>query len=173
VVKMGIFKKLINKIQDKKTMEKTESGYIYAPMDGEVIPLKEILDGVFSEGMLGKGCGMKPSVGEIYAPFDGEVILIAPTKHAIGLKSNDGIELIIHVGIDTVKMNGKSFQPFVKAGDKVKCGQSIMTFSISDIEAAGYVTTTAIIVTNSEEYPNEVVLMQGVRKRLEKIMQIS
>lgn len=170
---MGILKKLINKIQDEKIVGKTESGYIYAPMDGEVIPLKDIRDGVFSEGMLGKGCGMKPSIGEVYAPFDGEVILISPTKHAIGLKSNDGIELLIHVGIDTVKMNGKGFQLFVKAGDKVKCGQSIMNFSIADIEAAGYVATTAIIVTNSEKYLNEAVLMLGVRKRSEKIMQIS
>ena len=78
--------------------------------------------------------------GYIYAPFDGEVVLVANTKHSIVLKSYDGIELLIHVGMDTVKMNGEGFQTLVKVGDKVKCGRSIMTFSISDIENAGYVT---------------------------------
>lgn len=169
---MNIFKKFINKIEEETIIEKTESGYIYAPMEGEVIPLEEIQDGVFSEGMLGKGCGMKPTVGKVYAPFDGEIVLITNTKHAIALKSCDGIELLIHVGMDTVKMNGKGFNPIVKVGDRVKCGQSIMTFSISDIEAAGYVTTTAIIVTNSEEYPNAEVLIQGVTKKSEKIIQV-
>lgn len=162
---MGILEKFRNIIQNERIIDITESGYIYSPFDGEVIPLKDIQDGVFSEGMLGKGCGMKP--------LKGEVILITPTKHAIALKSNDGIELLIHVGLDTVKMNGKGFLPSVKVGDRVKCGQSIMKFSISDIEAAGYVTTTAIVVTNSEEYPNEIVLMQGVKERSEKIMHIS
>lgn len=127
---MSIFKKFIDKIQD----EKKENGDIFAPMDGMVISLKEIEDGVFSEGMLGKGCGMKPSLGEVYAPFDGEVMLITPTKHAIALKNKEGIELLIHVGIDTVKMNGKGFQPLVKEGERVRCGQPIMTFSISEIE---------------------------------------
>ncbi|MDF1510338.1 PTS glucose transporter subunit IIA [Robertmurraya sp. DFI.2.37] len=166
---MSIFKKFIDKIQD----EKKDSGDIFASMDGKVIPLKEIEDGVFSEGMLGKGCGMKPSVGEVYAPFDGEVMLITPTKHAIALKNKEGIELLIHVGIDTVKMNGEGFQPLVEEGDRVKCGQPIMTFSISDIEEAGYATTTAIIVTNSEKFPNEFVLITGERKRQESIMHIS
>jgi sugar PTS system EIIA component len=170
---MGILEKFRNIIQNERIIDKTESGYIYSPFDGEVIPLKDLEDGVFSEGMLGKGCGMKPLKGEVYAPFNGEIILISPTKHAIALKSNDGIELLIHVGLDTVKMNGKGFSPSVKVGDRVKCGQSIMKFSISDIEAAGYVTTTAIVVTNSEENPNELVLMQGVKGRSEKIMYIS
>lgn len=170
---MSIFKKLINKVQDKTIIEETEKGCIYAPIEGEVIPLEEIHDGVFSEEMLGKGCGIKPSVGKIYAPFDGEVILIANTKHAIALKSSDGIELLIHVGMDTVKMNGKGLNPVVKVGERVKCGQLIMEFSISDIENAGYVTTTAIIVTNSQGYANVEVMTQGVTKKSEKIIQVS
>ena len=170
---MNIFKNFLNKKQEETVIEKKESGYIYAPMEGEVIPLQEIPDEVFSEGMMGKGCGMKPAEGKVYAPFDGEVVLVANTKHAIALRSCDGIELLIHVGMDTVKMDGKGFNPHVKVGDMVKCGQLMMTFSISDIEAAGYITTTAIIVTNSEEYSNEAVLMQGVRKKSEKIMQVS
>lgn len=169
---MNIFQKFINKKQQETIIEKTENGFIYAPMEGEVIPLKEINDGVFSEEMLGKGCGMKPSDGKLYAPFDGEIILITETKHAIALKSCDGIELLIHIGMDTVKMNGKSFNTLVKVGDKIKCGQSLMTFSISDIEKAGYVTTTAIIVTNSDQYRDIEVLEQGHRRKSEKLIKI-
>jgi sugar PTS system EIIA component len=169
---MSLFNKLKNK-KKETIIENTENGFIYAPFEGEVIPLKDIEDGVFSEGMLGKGCGMKPLKGEVYAPFNGEVIIFTPTKHAIALKSDDGIELLIHVGIDTVKMNGKGFQPLVNVGDRVKCGQSIMKFSLSNIEAAGYKTTAAIIVTNSEDFPNEFKLMQGVKGQSEKIMHIS
>lgn len=169
---MNIFQKFINKKQEETIIEKTENGFIYAPMEGEVIPLKEINDGVFSEEMLGKGCGIKPTNGKLYAPFDGEIVLIIETKHAIALKSSDGIELLIHVGMDTVKMNGKGFNPLVKAGDKIKCGQSLMTFSISDIEKAGYVTTTAIVVTNSEQYRDIEVLAQGHRKKSEKLIRI-
>jgi sugar PTS system EIIA component len=170
---MGLFNKLKNKRQEETIIENSENGIIYAPMEGEVIPLKEIRDGVFSEGMLGKGFGMKPSEGNLYAPFDGEVILITPTKHAIAIKSREGMELLIHVGIDTVNMNGEGFHQLVKPGDRVKCGQAIMTFSISDIEVAGYETTTAIIVTNSQEFVNVDVLVEGVSKRSEKIVQVS
>ncbi|MEH7549740.1 PTS sugar transporter subunit IIA [Neobacillus vireti] len=170
---MSIFQKLKNKFEAETIKEKTETAYIYAPMEGEIIPLEEIQDGVFSAGMLGKGCGLKPSDGNVYAPFDGEIIVVAPTNHAIALKSNEGIELLIHVGIDTVKMNGRGFKPLVKPGDKVKCGQSILTFSISDIEAAGYITTTAIIVSNSEEYSNVSILKKGVTTKSVEMIQIS
>lgn len=169
---MNIFKRFINKVQDDTIVEKPESGYIYAPMNGEVIPLEEIPDSVFSEGMMGKGCGIKPDDGKVYAPFDGEIVLVSNTKHSIAVKSYDGIELIIHVGMDTVNMNGKGFDPLVKAGDKVKCGQSIMTFSIADIETAGYVTTTAIIITNSDGYADIEVPTYGVTKKSEKIIHV-
>jgi len=116
---MNIFQKLINKKQEETIMEEAENGFIYAPMEGEVIPLKEINDGVFSEEMLGKG-----------------------------------------------------FNPLVKVGEKIKCGQLLMTFSISDIEKAGYVTTTAIIVTNSDQYTDIEVLAQDHRKKSEKLIKI-
>jgi PTS system, glucose subfamily, IIA component len=169
---MNIFKKFINKEQEEKIIEETEMGCIYAPIEGDVIPLSEIPDDVFSEGMMGKGCGIKPARGEVYAPFDGEIILVTNTKHAIALKSCDGIELLIHVGMDTVNMNGKGFEPLVKEGDKVKCGQFIMTFSISDIENAGYATTTAVIITNSDGYANIGVPAYGARKKSEKIIHV-
>ncbi|WP_400245635.1 PTS glucose transporter subunit IIA [Niallia sp. JL1B1071] len=170
---MGIFKKLLNKTQEESLVLESEENWVYAPIEGEIIPLNDIADGVFSKGLLGKGCGIKPSDDKVYAPFDGEVIMIAATKHAIGLKSNDGIELLIHVGMDTVKMEGKGFRPEVKLGDKVKCGQLLMTFSIDDVEKAGYSTTTAVIVSNSEIYTELEVSLQGVGSKLEKLIHVS
>lgn len=170
---MNIFKRFMNKKQAETIIENNESGYVFLPMDGEVIPLKEIPDAVFAEEMMGKGFGIKPCDGKVYAPFDGEVVLVANTKHSIALQSCDGIELLIHVGIDTVNMNGKGFDPLVKVGDKVKCGQQIMTFSINDIENAGYVTTTAVIITNSDGYTDVEVLTYGSRKKSEKIIHVS
>lgn len=145
---------------------------LYAPLCGEVITLKEIGDGVFSEGELGKGCGMIPSTGELFSPFNGEVVVIAKTNHAIALKNEQGTELLIHVGLDTVKLKGQGFEPLVNVGDKVKTGQLLMKFSISDIEAAGYSPTTAIIITNTNNDNNEVdpIIYTGERTPSEPIM---
>lgn len=168
---MGIFDRF--KKQQDIIIDQTEKNSIYAPMKGEVIPLSEINDGVFSEGILGNGCGMKPLEGKVYAPFDAEIIQIASTKHAIGLKSKDGIELLIHVGMDTVQMNGTAFNPLVKEGDKVKCGQTLMNFSIDEIKKAGYVTTTAVVITNSDDFKKIEVQKLGQINQLEKMMQLS
>lgn len=170
---MSLLKRFFYRRNEELIVEKIEKDYIYSPIEGEIIPLKEINDGVFSQEMMGKGCGIKPSNGDLCAPFDGEIILIANTKHAVALKSNDGIEVLIHIGVDTVKMNGKGFSPLVKIGDKVKCGQSIMKFSLSDIESAGYATTTAIIITNSQEYNSVDVLVTGFTKKLDEIIKVS
>lgn len=143
-----------------------------APLYGEVIPLVEIGDGVFSEGEMGKGFGMKPAKGELYAPLDGEVMVIAKTKHAIALTSHDGLEILIHVGIDTVKLKGKGFHPLVQVGDKVKRGQLIMEFSIADIESAGYSTTTAIILTNMNDYMGEPKVYTGEKEPTEIAIQL-
>lgn len=150
---MSLFKKLFNNnTEDKLPDITTEPGMIYAPLSGKVISLSQIGDGVFSEGILGNGCGIIPSEETVYAPFDGKVIQSTDTKHAIGLESNDGIELLIHVGMDTVAMNGKGFQVFVSEGDIVTCGQKLMTFSKKNIADAGYPDTTAIVITNSDTF---------------------
>lgn len=128
-----------------------EHGEIKAPIKGNLIPLEQIGDGVFSEGILGQGCGIQPEEGCVYAPFGGTVISVAETGHAIGLESDDGIELLIHVGIDTVALQGEGFLPSVTTGDKVVCGQKIMAFDIEKI-AEKYPTVTAVIVTNSDDY---------------------
>lgn len=132
----------------------TEKNTVYVPLSGEVIMLKEIGDGVFSEGILGQGCGIKPDSETVIAPFDGTVIQVIDSKHAIILESTDGVEVLIHVGMDTVSMNGKGFTVYIKVGDKVKCGQKLMNFSKKAIADAGLVDTTAVIIVNTDDYSN-------------------
>lgn len=150
---------------------KTETGKVYAPLKGEVIPLEDIGDGVFSAGVLGQGCGIHPEAEEVYAPFDGEIILVANTKHAIGIKSDDGIEIMIHVGLDTVALNGEGFDVKVKAGERVTCGQLLMQFDKKAI-AEKYPIVTAVLVTNSAVFENIDLLKTGATEPLEPIMMV-
>lgn len=170
---MSLFKKLFSGTQnDMPVSMETLPGKVYAPAAGTVITLSEIGDGVFSEGVLGRGCGIRPSEETIYAPFDGTVAQIAETRHAIGLVSSDGIELLIHVGMDTVSMNGKGFQVHVSCGDQVKCGQKLLTFSKKEIAAAGYPDVTAVIITNSDEFPNIQFCPAGPIQPFEELMTV-
>lgn len=117
-----------------------------------VIPLAEIGDEVFSEGVPGKGCGIRPDEGCVYALFPGTVVSVADTKHALGLASEDGVELLIHAGIDTVALKGgEGFRPLVKEGDSIACGQKLLEFD-KEAVAQKYPTVTAVIVTNSDDY---------------------
>ena len=124
---------------------------IKSPMNGTVIPLSEVPDAVFSSEMLGKGFGVEPSEGKAYAPVDGEVTTVFDTKHAIGLMSKHGVELLIHIGMDTVKLNGKGFDVKVKTGDQVKAGDLLAEFDIDLIKGEGYPVTTAVVVTNTDD----------------------
>ncbi|HLS09868.1 PTS glucose transporter subunit IIA, partial [Lentibacillus sp.] len=117
-----MFKKLF-----KKGDSKTE---IYAPVNGEIVPLEEVPDPVFSQKMMGDGVAVKPSEGKIYAPVDGEVVQIPDTKHAIGLRANDGTEVLVHIGLETVSLNGEGFTPSVSTGDHVTAGQPLMAFDL-------------------------------------------
>lgn len=137
--------------KEKADTMPSEPGVIYAPVAGKVIPLKEIADGVFSEKVLGPGCGIVPVEELVCAPFSGTIIQVADTKHAIGIRSKDGMEWLIHVGIDTVEMNGDGFTTYVKINDVVNKGQKLMEFSLEKIQQAGYVPTTAIILCNANE----------------------
>lgn len=129
-----------------------EGGKIFAPISGKYIPLTEIPDTVFSEGVLGLGCGIEPDDGKVYSPVDGVVQTVAETKHAIGLVADNGAEFLIHVGMDTVEMNGLGFTPKVKAGQRVKAGQLLLEFDADAIKKAGHPATTAFVVTNSDEF---------------------
>lgn len=124
---------------------------IAAPVSGRVIPLAEIQDEVFSSGALGLGLGIEPSEGKLYAPADGEITTFFPTGHAIGIMTDAGTELLIHVGMNTVELNGKGFSPKKKQGDKVKKGELLLEFDLAAIKQAGYSTETPVIVTNADD----------------------
>ncbi|MGN0294225.1 MAG: beta-glucoside-specific PTS transporter subunit IIABC [Lachnospiraceae bacterium] len=148
-----------------------EKDEIKAPVEGNLIPLKQIGDGVFSEGVLGQGCGIEPEEGCVYAPFNGTVESVADTGHAVGLTSEDGIELLIHVGLDTVALQGEGFTPLVKEGDSVFCGQRILNFDKDKI-AEKYPVVTAVIVTNSDDYADISMSAAGKVNRTDTVLRV-
>lgn len=132
--------------------EQQRQDQIYGITQGEIVPLNKVKDPIFSEEMMGKGIAMKPSLGEVYAPFDGYVVSVFPTKHAITLKSEQGCEVLIHVGIDTVNLNGELLEPLVSENDKVKTGEIIMRFDLEQIKARGYDTVIPVVILNTPDY---------------------
>ena len=125
---------------------------VNSPVEGKTIPLTQVSDEVFASGVLGKGIAIQPTSGKILAPADATVSMIYPTLHAIGLILDSGIEMMIHIGIDTVKLNGKYFEKHVQDRDHVKKGQLLVSFDMQKIEQAGYDLTTTVVVTNSKNY---------------------
>lgn len=129
-------------------VEDIKESEIYAPGVGQIVPLSDVPDKVFSEKMMGDGVGFIPEKGEIVAPFDGTVKTIFPTKHAIGLESDTGIELLIHIGIDTVKLDGEGFESLVKADDKVTQGQPLMKVNLAYLKEHAPSVVTTLVITN-------------------------
>lgn len=125
---------------------------ILSPLDGELIELSDVKDKTFASGAMGKGVAIKPVEGILVSPINGHIEMIFNTKHAIGLKSDDGAEILIHIGMDTVNLQGKYFEVLKNAGDNVKVGDELIRFDIEAMESEGYDVTTPIIVTNSQEY---------------------
>lgn len=129
------------------------------PISGRVLPLSKVEDAVFSSGAMGDGIAIDPTDNKVYAPFDGSVEFIADTKHAVGLKSDDGVELLIHVGMDTVKMNGKGFDVKTKVNQRVKEGDLLLEFDRNEIQKEGYSLITPVVITNSNNFEqNELCL---------------
>ena len=122
------------------------------PADGMIKPLSEAADEAFANEALGKGCLVIPENGNVYAPFDGTVRVLFPTKHAIGLASEGGCEALIHIGINTVNLDGKYFETHVQQGDCVKKGQLLVSFEKEKIEQEGYSCEIPVIITNTDEY---------------------
>lgn len=145
---------------------------LFAPIKGNIINREAIPDETFAAGVLGDGVGIEPEVGEVVAPFDGEISSVTDTRHAVGITGPGEMEVLIHVGIDTVNMNGDGFELFVSEGDKVKAGQKLMTFDIAKIKAAGYSTTTAVLLTNSDDYPEFKIVKTGKTNTMEKVFTI-
>ena len=134
---------------------------IESPLAGTVIPLSEVHDEVFASEMMGKGCAVIPEEGKVYAPFDGKVVGLLDSHHAVGMESTDGVEILIHVGMDTVKLNGRCFTIHVEEGEQVKKGQLLLEFDIPGIKEAGYEVTTPIVDTNSDEFNDVEMKAEG------------
>ena len=125
---------------------------VCSPLKGRVIPLSEVKDEAFASGILGQGAAIVPEEGVLYAPADGTISAFFPTGHAVGMSTDEGLELLLHVGMDTVQLEGKGFKPLVQAGDRVKRGQKLLEFGIDLIKNAGYSTVTPVLVANYQNF---------------------
>lgn len=143
---------------------------ILSPITGTAMELSRIEDGVFSEGMLGQGAAIEPSEGKVYAPFNGRVSMVFDTKHALGLTSDNGVELLIHIGIDTVKLEGRPYTIHVENGAEIKAGQLLAEFDISAIGKEGFRTITPVIITNSDAYTSISLQKTGEIRKGEKFL---
>lgn len=181
---LGIISELIFYKDTPKQEERKESkqeadggtnkkSSIFAPMNGEAVALEHVEDEAFSTGVLGAGLAIIPSEGRLFAPADGEITTFFPTGHAIGIRTREGVELLIHVGMDTVKLNGEGFMPRAVQGDKIKKGDLLLEFDINKIRTAGYSVTTPIIVTNTDDYKEVVVELVGKVSQGDKLITVS
>lgn len=144
--------------------------FINSPINGSVVSLSNVNDNVFASEMVGKGVAIRPTDGKVFAPADAEVVSLLPSNHAIGLKLQNGAELLIHVGLNIVQLEGKYFTPHVKQGDKVKAGDLLLEFDIAKIVAAGYDIVSPIIVTNSKNFKDVYPLAVEQTKHGEKLL---
>lgn len=144
---------MLKKLFGKKTEKQTEET-VYAPLTGRLLSLEDVPDPVFSQKMMGDGMAIEPSEGTLVSPVEGEIIQLFHTKHAIGIKSLTGMEILLHIGLETVAMNGEGFEAFVKEGDKVKPGDKLITFDLNLIKEKAASTITPIIITNGDIIEN-------------------
>ena len=151
---------------------KVSDNVIYAPLKGNVIAREDIPDATFAAGVLGDGVGIEPEEGLVVSPVSGEISTVVDSKHAVGISGPNGMELLIHVGVDTVNMKGDGFECYVKEGEKVKAGQKLIAFDIGKIHQAGYSSTTAVLLTNSDDYSNFKVNKTGKTERMEELASV-
>lgn len=145
---------------------------LFSSVSGKAIPLSEVEDEVFSEEILGAGAAVEPSEGKLFSPCDATVLSVLDTKHAINLRSKDGAEILLHIGIDTVKLGGKFFEAHVTNGAEVKRGDLLISFDIESIKSAGFKTTTPLVVCNSDEFSSVKAVVLGEIKAGEKFIEI-
>lgn len=137
----------------KKMFEKNAKTIsLKATEDGRTIPMDEVNDQTFAQQLLGPGIAIQPSDGTVVAPIDGTIAMVMDTKHAVCIQGEDGLELIVHAGLDTVELNGKYYQTYKNVGDHVKAGDVLLTFDLEEITKAGYDVTTPIVITNLSDY---------------------
>ncbi len=159
------------KSQPQPLTAECQPGIVYAPVSGTVIPSEEIPDATFAAGVLGRGIGINPAEGLVVAPFDGEISFVTDTKHAVGVTSSDGMELLIHVGVDTVAMAGDGFTCFVQMGQKVKIGEKLITFDREKIKQAGHPDCVAVLLSNAANYP-DLSIQSGTCHALDKVIKV-
>jgi len=166
-------KKLRNK--DKKEVNENitiKEDIIYAPIEGNIVSLSEVNDSAFAEESLGKGIAIIPVNGRVVSPVNGTVSALFPTKHAIGITAESGAEILIHIGLDTVNLEGKYYTSYVENGDNIKVGDLLLTFDINEIKKAGYDIITPVIVTNSANYKDVIVLSTNMTKEKSELLKI-
>lgn len=162
----------VNKEDKEGSKDKEERKIIFAPLDGTVIPLSEVSDETFASEALGKGFAISPATGCVKAPFNGTVTMVYETGHAIGLEGDNGLELLIHVGINTVELGGKHYETLVAEGAKITAGTDLIRFDRDAIEAEGYPLVTPVIVTNSDDFNQFDLLKEGLCQSGDAIFEI-
>ncbi|WP_174732971.1 PTS sugar transporter subunit IIA [Mesobacillus harenae] len=150
-----MFKKLFGKQEENKTVQ------LVSPITGAILSLEEVPDPVFSQKMMGDGIAIRPNEGVAVSPVDGEIIQVFPTKHAIGIRANNGAEILLHIGLETVSLKGEAFETHVSEGDQVKSGDKLVTFDLGIISEKASSTITPIIITNTDQTSSIKVLGSG------------
>ncbi|SDN47883.1 glucose PTS transporter subunit IIA [Bacillus sp. OK048] len=161
-----------NDLAPVKTVRNVKRETISSPLSGEIVPLSKITDPLFSTETVGKGIAIEPIKGEVISPVDGLVTTLFPTEHAIGITSEDGAEILIFVGVDTINLKGQHFTSVVKQWDKVKRGDLLIQFDIENIKAAGYDLKTPVVITNSDQYLDVVLIKEGNVQAKDKLIRL-
>jgi len=143
-----------------------------APVSGQAVGIADVHDPMFSEKAMGEGYGVIPNSQEVVAPVSGKIMLVASTKHAVGISTDDGLEVLVHMGVDTVELNGAPFNLFVKEGDTVKAGQKIATMDIDAVKKAGKVTDVIVAITNTAKTVKEIKVDSGEVKAGDSVAEV-
>lgn len=141
----SMFKNLFKKSTEKKDLQ------LYAPLTGDIVQLEDVPDPVFNQKMMGEGIAIMPSEGKVVSPVEGKIVQVPETKHAVGIEADDGTEILVHIGLETVGLNGEGFTFHVKTGDKVSVGDSLLDFDLNYIKEHASDSVTPIVITNSGE----------------------
>lgn len=158
----------------KKMFEKNAKTIsLKAVEDGRTIPMDEVNDQTFAQELLGPGIAIVPSNGTVVSPINGTIATVMDTKHAVCIQGEDGLELIVHAGLDTVELNGKYYQTYKEIGDQVKAGDVLLEFDLEDITKAGYDVTTPIVITNLGDYKITKCLTGQQVKAGEEVIQLT
>ncbi|MEW9109508.1 PTS sugar transporter subunit IIA [Cytobacillus gottheilii] len=162
-----MFKKLFGKKEEVKSVD------ILAPLSGAAVSLETVPDPVFAEKMMGDGIAIEPTEGVVVSPVKGEVLQVFPTKHAIGLKAENGAEILIHIGLETVSMNGEGFEAHVSEGSKVEVGDQLVTFDMNLVKEKAKSTITPVIITNTDQVSLEKQLASSVQRASNVVMTVT